>query len=383
MRVALVLYGDLDFISGGFLYDRMLVEYLRRQGEEVEVVSLPWRSYPAGLLDNLSPGLKRRLGSIRADVILQDELAHPTLFWLNRRLRGEGWPPVVAIVHHLRCSEARPHWHNRFYRLVERGYLASVNAFIFNSRTTKETVEKLMGREKPSVLAYPGADRFAVHLTREDLAARAHEPGPLKLLFLGNVIPRKGLHTLLEALALLPREAWRLTVVGSLEVDGDYDRQIQGQVSGDRLRGQVEFTGPLKEEELASRLAQSHVLAVPSSYEGFGIVYLEGMAFGLPALATTAGGAVEIITSGRDGFLVPPGDLNALASHLRRLMDDRDLLLAMSLAAQARFATHPTWEDAGAAVYRFLQSLVLDNSKGGPGDHRPPALPLSTPPNPP
>jgi glycosyltransferase involved in cell wall biosynthesis len=358
MRVALVLYGDLDFISGGFLYDRMLVDYLRRQGEEVEVVSLPWRSYPAGLLDNLSPGLKRRLGSIRADVILQDELAHPSLFWLNRRLQGEGWPPVVAIVHHLRCSEARPHWHNRFYRLVERTYLASVNAFIFNSRTTQKTVEKLAGQGKPAVLAYPGADRFTVHLTREDLAARAHEPGPLKLLFLGNVIPRKGLHTLLEALALLPREAWRLTVVGSLEVDGDYVRQIQGQVSGDRLRGQVEFTGPLKEEELASRLAQSHVLAMPSSYEGFGIVYLEGMAFGLPALATTAGGAVEIITSGRDGFLVPPGDLNALAGHLRRLMDDRDLLLAMSLAAKNRFATHSTWEDAGVAVHHFLRSLV-------------------------
>ena len=86
MRVALILYGDLDFISGGFLYDRMLVEYLRRRGEDVEIVSLPWRSYAGGLLDNLSPGLMRRLTSIRADVIVQDELAHPSLLWLNRSL---------------------------------------------------------------------------------------------------------------------------------------------------------------------------------------------------------------------------------------------------------------------------------------------------------
>jgi glycosyltransferase involved in cell wall biosynthesis len=220
-------------------------------------------------------------------------------------------------------------------------------------------VEKLVGREKPSVLAYPGANRFDIRLGREDLAARSHEPGPLRVLFLGNAIPRKGLHTLLAALALLPRENWRLTVAGSLKVDAAYVRQIQRQIADAGLSGQVEFTGPLEEEQLAARLAESHVLAVPSSYEGFGIVYLEGMAFGLPALATTAGGAVEIITSGQDGFLVPPGDVSALAGHLRALIDDRDLLLAMNLAAQDRFAAHPTWEDAGAAVHNFLQSMTL------------------------
>jgi glycosyltransferase involved in cell wall biosynthesis len=359
MRVALVLYGDFNFISGGFLYDRKLVGYLRRQGEEVEIVSLPWRSYPGGLLDNLSPALKRRLGRLRADVILQDELAHPSLFWLNRILHSQWRAPVVAVVHHLRCSEARPPWHNRFYCVVERAYLDSVNAFIFNSRTTQGIVEKLVGRGKPSVLAYPGADRFAVGLTREDLAARAYGPGPLRLLFLGNIIPRKGLHTLLAALALLPREAWRLTVVGSAEVDAAYARQIRRRIAAAGLSAQVEFTGPLDEGDLAARLAESHVLAVPSSYEGFGIVYLEGMAFGLPALATTAGGAVEIITSGRDGFLVPPGDTAALAGRLKALMDDRDLLLTMSLAAKNRFAAHPTWEDAGAAVHRFLRSMTL------------------------
>jgi glycosyltransferase involved in cell wall biosynthesis len=371
MRVALVLCGDLDFISGGFLYDRMLVEHLRRRGEEVEIVSLPWRSYAQGLLDNLSPSLRRRLGNLKVDVILQDELAHPSLFWLNRSLKGRGRPPVVAMVHHLRCSEARPAWQNSFYRVVERNYLASVDAFIFNSRATRGTVEELAGQGKPSVLAYPGADRFGLSLSREDLAIRAREPGPLRLLFLGNLIPRKGLHTLLDALALLPREAWGLNVVGSLEVDPTYVRQIRRRIAAAGLGGQVTFTGALEKDDLALHLARSHVLAVPSSYEGFGIVYLEGMAFGLPALATTAGGAREIITSGRDGFLLPPGNARALAGRLRTLMDDRDLLLAMSLAAENRFAAHPTWEEAGAAVHRFLRSLVFGRGGQGAGTSGP------------
>ncbi len=358
MRVALILYGDLDFISGGFLYDRMLVEYLRRRGEEVEIVSLPWRSYAGGLLDNLSPALMRRLASLQADVIVQDELAHPSLLRFNRRLKQRGGPPAAAIVHHLRCSEARPAWQNRFYRRVERAYLASVDAFIFNSRVTQNTVADLVGQGRPSVVGYPGADRFASPPTPAAVAARTREPGPLRLLFLGNVIPRKGLHTLIAALALLPGETWQLTIVGSLDLDPPHVQEIRRRIDDAGLGGQIAFTGTLQRDELAAILARSHVLAVPSSYEGFGIVYLEGMAFGLPALASTAGGAAEIITPGRDGFLVAPGDHGALAHHLGILIKDRDLLLAMSLAAQARFAAHPTWEDAGAAVHRFLRALV-------------------------
>ena len=252
MRVALVLYGDLDFISGGFLYDRMLVEHLRRQGEEVKIVSLPWRSYAGGLLDNLSPGLMRRLTAIRADVILQDELAHPSLlrFQLAASNRGKALP-VVAIVHHLRCSEARPAWQNKLYRRAERRYLAAVQGFIFNSRATRKTVEALVGKSRPSVLAYPGADRFASPPTRQPWPPRARQPGPLRLLFLGNVIPRKGLHTLIAALALLSREAWQLTVVGSLEIDLPYVHEIRRQIAGAGLEGQITFTGTLHQEQLA------------------------------------------------------------------------------------------------------------------------------------
>ena len=113
MRVALVLYGDLDFISGGFLYDRMLVEHLRRQGEAVEIVSLPWRPYAGGLLDNLTPGLMRPLTTIRADIIVQDELAHPSLLRFNRRLQPREAPPWWPSSTTCAASEPRPAWQNK------------------------------------------------------------------------------------------------------------------------------------------------------------------------------------------------------------------------------------------------------------------------------
>ncbi len=93
MRIGLVIYGSLEIVSGGYLYDRKLVEHLQAQGEQVEIMALPWRSYTRHLTDNFSGALYRRLRKTGLDVLLQDELNHPSLFLLNHRLRGQvGYP---------------------------------------------------------------------------------------------------------------------------------------------------------------------------------------------------------------------------------------------------------------------------------------------------
>jgi glycosyltransferase involved in cell wall biosynthesis len=112
------------------------------------------------------------------------------------------------------------------------------------------------------------------------------------------------------------------------------------------------------DEEVVQALTRNHLLAVPSTHEGYGIAYLEGMSFGLPAIATTAGGAGEIITHGRDGFLTAPGDAAALAACLGELLRDRERLLAMSLAARKTFLAHPTWEESCAKIHAFLQDVA-------------------------
>lgn len=357
MKVGLLIYGSLETLSGGYLYDRRLVAHLRALGEQVEIVALPWRNYARHLSDNLSAALHRRLEGLAVDVLVQDELNHPSLFWTNRRLRQRAAFPLVAIVHHLRSSEQRPAWQNFFYRAAERLYLASVDGFIFNSQTTRQVVEDLNKQPRPSVVAYPAGDRLRPQVAPDEIARRATEPGPLRLFFLGNLIPRKGLHTLLAALAALPSSDWTLEVAGSLEMDAPYAQAMLRQAAAPGLDGRVHFAGPLHDQDLAARLRASHVLVVPSSYEGFGIAYLEGMGFGLPAIASSGGAAGEIITHGQDGFLIPPGDAAALAGQLAALAGDRRRLLAMGLAAHRRYAAHPTWEAAMEQIRRFLYTL--------------------------
>jgi glycosyltransferase involved in cell wall biosynthesis len=358
VRIGLVIYGSLDTLTGGYLYDRLLVEHLRRHGDEVEIISLPWRSYGRHLRDNFSLDLWRRLRQAPFDALLQDELNHPSLFWLNRRLQRYIRYPIVTIVHLLRCSEPRPAWQNRLYRWVEARYLKGLDGLVFNSQTTRTVVETLVGANRPGVVAYPGRDHLPPTLTPAQIEARAQQPGPLHLLFVGNLTPVKGLHTVLRALRHLPPDRWCLTVVGSLIMDPVYVHSIRRQIAASGLTDRIRLLDSCPNAEVATHLAQSQVLVVPSLYEAFGIAYLEAMGFGLPVIASTAGAAHELITDAEHGFLVAPGDAATLAQHMRTLQQDRDCLRRMSLAAYQRAQRHPTWAESAGRVREFLHSLA-------------------------
>ncbi len=359
MRVGLIIYGDLHTVSGGYLYDRQCVAYLRSQGDELTLFSLPWRHYMAHLADNWRQrALLQRLSQAPLDVLLQDELNHPSLFWLNRNLQPRVTYPIVSIVHHLRSNEPHPWPLSALYRRVERSYLRTVDAFIFNSQHTRQSVAHLLGSNPLATVAYPAGDRWQPAWDAAAWRRRALQDGPLRLLFVGNVTPRKGLHVLLADLAGLPAPAWRLQIVGALDGDAAYVRRVQRQIRALRLQDRVDLAGQLDDEALGRAFASSHVLVVPSLLEGFGIVYLEAFSFGLPVIASAAGGAVEIVEPGRNGFLVAPGDVPALRSSLQRLLNDRDLLVQMGINARARFEQYPRWEETGARIRTFLHTLA-------------------------
>jgi glycosyltransferase involved in cell wall biosynthesis len=350
MKIGLIIYGSLDTLSGGYLYDRKLVEYLRSQGDTVEIISLSWRNYAAHLGDNLY--FRNPAGF---DILIQDELNHPSLIGANA---GKHPCPIVSLVHHLRCSELRPDWQNNFYRSIERRYLRSVDGFFFNSNTTRDVVRSLVGNDIPGVVAWPPTDRFGSALPPDLVRSRVEEAASLKLLFIGNVIPRKGLHTLLEALRLVPPNSFELDIVGSLTSDPVNAKKMQQMASSINNSTPVKFYGSLNDEQLAKMLTQSHILVVPSSYEGFGIVYLEGMGFGLPAIGTLAGAASEIIDDGQTGYLIAPEDAATLATCLNKLFTNRILLTQLSLNALKRYQQQPTWEETAQGIRNFLLESV-------------------------
>lgn len=355
MHIGVIVYNGLDFTTGGFLYDRKLVDHLRSVGHEVTVEALPWRSPARNLLDNMNPRIRGRLRSLAtlADIVVQDELCHPSLAAANRGLPRD--VPIVAIVHHLRSREP-----NRSFvsSLVERAYLTTVDAFVWTSQTTRNDVVAVLGRDQlPGIVATPGGDRLNPQITPEAITARAHEPGPIRLAFIGSVVPRKGLDVLIEGLAELPPKSWRLVVIGDTTINPHYLARVTDLVRRHGLTDDVSFLGQISDDALAATLVDSHLLVVPSTYEGFGIVYLEAMGFGLPAIGTTAGGATNVIQDGDTGFLIPPSSPSAIAEVIRPLHADRDRLAAMGHSARCHYESFPGWTETTNRIREYLEGL--------------------------
>lgn len=357
MNIGLLIYGSLDEVSGGYLYNRQLMQFLHGRGHNITLFTLPWRSYFPHLTDNFRTDLRHSLQTANLDVLIQDEMNHPSVVWLNPFLRRHISYPIVTLIHLLRLDERRPRWQNALYSRLERAYLRGVDGYIFNSKTTQTSVFKLIPTavSRPHVLAYPAADRFAELATPTLRQQMRH--APLRVLFVGNLIPRKGLHILLKALETLPVGSWRLDVVGNEAANAPYSQAMRQFVAARPWAHLVRFWGVLDGRELAERYSAAQVFVMPSQYESFGIVYLEAMGFGVPAIGSTAGAAREIITHGRDGYLVAPDDRHAIATHLRHLHTHRPELAHLSQAARTRYESHPTWAETCAKIECFLQEL--------------------------
>jgi glycosyltransferase involved in cell wall biosynthesis len=178
-------------------------------------------------------------------------------------------------------------------------------------------------------------------------------------MFVGSLIRRKELHTLILAAGLIPSDQLHIDVIGNPEAEPEYTRYVKTLIKDTGREGTIHLRGALSNEELHRYYRVAGLLAVPSSYEGFGIVYLEGMGFGLPAIASNTGAAHEVVTDGVNGYLPPPGDAHAIAECLRALINNRDLRIRLSLAALDRYQSHCTWDETAQNVHAFLKSLVL------------------------
>ena len=355
MRIGLVIYGDLHQVSGGYLYDRKLVEHLEDRGDEVVVFSQPERPYPVGLVDNLDRSFWTRLRSSNLDLLLQDELNHASLavgnYWLRRHLDA----PIVAIVHHLRAQEQRSALSSAASRVLEGMFLRSMDARIYNSRSTKRSVEALAGKCL-DVVARPSGRRFGPPVSPECVSRRAVPDGPLQLLFVGNLTPRKRLHLLIEGLAQIPSTSWTLEVVGDVSAHEAYTATVRRSLRRLDDPSRVTMHGQASDDALKGLLDASHALAVPSAHEGYGIVYVEAMGRGLPVLASPRGGVRDVVRDGETGYFVETAD--DIADAVATWADDRRRLAKMGRAAVAQYRSTPTWPETCRRVASFLDRIV-------------------------
>ncbi|MFN0052118.1 MAG: glycosyltransferase [Planctomycetales bacterium] len=318
-----------------------LVEVLRQA--EIPVICLGARSArDVGVLFRLRRELRR----------LQPQIIQSFLFHANILSRIAG--TLAGVPHRLsgiRVAERRSRWPLRLDRLTQG--LVETNVCV--SRGVAEFSATVGGISRNKLIVIPnGVDARSIAAAEPlDLANLGIPAGARVIVAVGRLDRQKGLEYLLDAAAQVapahPQAHWLL--VG----DGPERERLQAQRDRLGLSDRVHFAG--RRTDVAAILRSAWALALPSLWEGMPNVVLEGMAAGLPVVASNVEGIAELVQDQTTGLVVSPGSPGALAAGMLTLLSDPPRAQTMGSAGQAFVREHCSWERMAAdyqALYRRL-----------------------------
>jgi phosphatidylinositol alpha-1,6-mannosyltransferase len=216
--------------------------------------------------------------------------------------------------------------------------------------------------------------RLDHRLENRPLPVRAAASSPLQLLTVSRLDANeqyKGHDHVLHALSLLRARAPELKFAYTIQGDGNDRARLENLVVGWHLQDSVQFIGRVADRlELDARYAAADVFVMPSRFgkwdrrwrgEGFGIVYLEAAAFGVPSLAYDCGGVTDILRNGEDGVLVAPDDISALADALESLARNPERRQELGLAAHATLQQRFTREAVSREIVNAFEAINRRN----------------------
>lgn len=377
MALAFVVPGRLNQLTGGYLYDHHVVGGMRARGRAVEVIELPGR-YPDADADTREAAAHALTQLPDGDTVVIDGLALPGLADAlprhARRLR------LVGFIHHplsletgLSTDEAR------HYAQLEAELWPVLKGAICPSEHTARAVRAsglpadrvavvAPGVHRPASLsAHPPVPFVPQHVEEHQAAPPWRAPHTttagdlpdraLQLLAVGTITPRKGHLLLVDALAHLYREQpelnWHLTCIGSLDRDPAAAHALHQRIADHGLTGRITLRGEQPAVQLTEAYQHADLFVLPSHHEGYGMVFTEALAHGLPILSTTAGAIPDTVPAGAS-LLVPPGDEDALRHALACALNDSTLRAELAAGARRAALSLHDWD---TAVGRWLAAF--------------------------
>ena len=335
-ELVFVVPGRLDQLTGGYLYDRHVIDGLRSRGHAVKVIELVPDDRETALA-RLADGATAVIDGLALPDLEPAVLAH----W--RRLR------LVALIHHPLAEETglSPAAVERLIRL-KGAALRRCRGVLCPSPKTAAAVEA-HGVPPDRIFVIPPGT------AKPDRSLQPRR-GPVRsLLCVATLIPRKGHRVLVAALARIRDLDWQLLCLGSLDRDPRTVRAIRRRISQARLGRRITLAGEQPPRVIMRAYRAADIFVLPSFHEGYGMAFAEAMAYGLPIVATAAGAIPETVPRAA-GLLVPPGDAAALARALRRVIAKPALAAGLAAGSRAAGARLPDWRQA---TERWQQALDL------------------------
>lgn len=295
------------------------------------------------------------LRRLRPDVVHAHEfIASGYLRWANAVVRSA--PPFVYGRHHMAPLRGVP-------RMLDRWGVAGAAAIVTNSRSSESyLLQEHPGARERSFVVGNGIDLVDGPSQPDDpvIQALAAVEGVPVLGVVGRLRPEKGHAVALEAFTILRDQGvtFRAVFIG----EGAERSRIEEVIAENGLGDVVQVPGAT--QAIATVLAMVDVLVVPSLSESFGIAAIEGLAAGLPVVASNVGGLLDIIQPEENGLLVPPSDPGALAEAIGRLLDEPETAAALGRRGLKDFERRFTSAAMARGYLEVYQKVIAGNETG-------------------
>ncbi len=261
--------------------------------------------------------------------------------------------PVVAMVHELPSAAApSPATATRDRELEER--LLRVDCLIAVSDHGSSILQERGVPAGRIRVVPPGFDRLSSANVDADPAL--YHGALVQALCVAQWIPRKGVLDLVLAWTARERPGAMLKLIGETDAEPAYAASVRSAIA-DAPDVSITVSGPVDDATLGAAYAAADLFVLPSWYEGYGIVYAEALAHGLPIIACDLGPLPGLV-GGEAATLLSPGDIGALSGALDLLLEDPALRSRMSAAARRRADYLPRWKDTVAAFWQVLEEAL-------------------------
>jgi len=347
-QLIFLIPGDLQTPTGGYVYDRRIVEGLRDLGWHVDVRLLDG-SFPDPTAEALHHARHVLANIAHGALVLIDGLAFGAMPQVvephAERLR------LMALVHHPLALETglAPAVASAL-RFSETRALRTTRQVIVTSHATRRELDSYGVRAEHIAVVEPGTDPAP-------LAAADRPDGVLRMVCVATITPRKGHALLIEALARLEKYPWHLTCVGSLERSVATAEQLRAQITSKGLTDRVTLTGEVGQDEVGAFLAAADLFVFPTLFEGYGMAVTEALARGLPVVSTRTGAIAEVVPPDA-GILVSPDNASELHDALQRVLSEAALFSSMVQGARRARGALPGWSDSCEKMADVFQQVM-------------------------
>ncbi len=287
---------------------------------EIDIVQIPWLSKHHPLTrftSTISPAKSAEIGSLsmylagRATGLFSRIEEEVDVLWLHYYLDNllvSRTVDIPTVFHVPGIKQQSFRWKTMFDYARPQLYVA-------NSQSTRDRIEQWYDIEVDNVV-YPGvrASQFLEGTDRSEI-------GTVTILYVGRLDSGKGLLNLVSAVATLDRDNLMLRIVG----DGQLKSDLEEEADRLGIESQIELVGSVPHEQIHTEYEQADIFCLPSYHESHAIVNIEAMLSGVPVVSTNIDAIQEYIEDRKTGFIVEPGDVNALSNTFRRLVDDPEL----------------------------------------------------------